>query len=201
MKITINKEGYPHLFLALALAALTTFFKIPLGTYFFIFLAAFFAIFFRDPERIVPHGKNILVSPADGKILSIKSTGSQKEVHIFLGPLDVHINRAPMSGTVQKILRRAGKHKLAFRASAELNEENYIIITSGKRKVTVVQIVGFMARRIKCWIVEHQKVEIGQKIGMIIFGSGTKLILPASAKILVKEKQRVKGGETIIARF
>ncbi len=201
MKVTINREGYPYLFIALVFAAVTSTFNFHILTYFFIFLTAFFAIFFRDPQRIIPIGKNILVSPADGKVMSVKSYGKFKEVHIFLGPLDVHINRSPISGTIAGIDHKKGKHKLAFRKSSSQNEENYITITSGKRKITVVQVVGFVARRLRCWVSVHDKVEIGQKIGMIIFGSGTKLILPASAKVLVKEKQKVKGGETVVAKF
>jgi phosphatidylserine decarboxylase len=90
---------------------------------------------------------------------------------------------------------------MAFRKSATLNEENYITIKSGKIKIIVVQVVGFMARRIRCWVDIFDRVEMGQKIGMLIFGSGTRLIMPKRAKILVREKQKVKAGETIVAKL
>ncbi|HIJ99074.1 TPA: phosphatidylserine decarboxylase, partial [archaeon] len=181
--------------------ALSSSFDSHFATYAFLFLIGFFSIFFRDPQRKIPLAKNIIVSPADGRVKSIKDYGAFKAVHIFIGPLDVHINRSPISGVIQNITPKKGKHKIAFRKAAELNAENYITIKSGKRKITVVQIVGFMARRIKCWVNVLERVKIGQPIGMILFGSGTKLILPSNAKILVQKKQRVKAGETIVAKF
>jgi len=201
MNIAINREGYPYIFLALLATALVASFNYHIITYSFLFLIGFFTIFFRDPVRTIPQQRNILVSPADGRVKSITDYGAHKAVHIFIGPLDVHINRSPISGIIGAITPKKGKHKAAFRKAAELNAENYITINSGKRKITVVQIVGFMARRIKCWVKLSEHVKIGQPIGMILFGSGTKLIMPAGVKILVRRRQKVKAGETIIAKF
>lgn len=201
MVTKINKESYPYIFPTLAAAALTIYFNIPFVTYALLFLIGFFAFFFRDPERIIPKQEGILVAPSDGVIKSITKLGKYKEIYTFIKPLDVHINRAPSNGIVEAVMRKSGKHKMAFKKSATLNEENYITIISGKNKLIVVQVVGFMARRIKCWVKAFDKVEIGQPIGMLLFGSGTRIIMPASAKILVKEKQKIRAGETIIAKL
>ena len=146
-----------------------------------------------------------LADAFDGKIArkvnAVSEMGKLKEIYIFVRPLDVHINRSPVSGIVEKIEPKHGKHKMAFRKSATENEENYITIKSGKNKIIVVQVVGFIARRIRCWVHTFDRIEIGQPIGMLLFSSGTRIIMPAKAKILVKEKQVIKAGETIIAKL
>ena len=201
MKITIAKDGYPFIFGALIAVAFAHFLNFKYLTYLFILGTAFFLVFFRNPERIIPKQKGILVAPADGVIKRIFKMGKLKEIYIFVRPLDVHINRSPVSGVVEKIEPKHGKHKMAFRKSATENEENYITIKSGKNKIVVVQVVGFIARRIRCWVNTFDRLEIGQPIGMLLFSSGTRIIMPAKAKILVKEKQIIKAGETIIAKI
>ena len=201
MGISINKEGYKFIFPTLALAALAVYFSIKPAAYFFLLGVGFFSYFFRDPARVIPKQKGILVAPADGVVKRIFKMGKLKEIYIFVRPLDVHINRSPVSGIVEKIEPKHGKHKMAFRKSATENEENYITIKSGKNKIIVVQVVGFIARRIRCWVHTFDRIEIGQPIGMLLFSSGTRIIIPAKAKILVKEKQVIKAGETIIAKL
>lgn len=201
MVTTILKDGYPFIFGALAVAAISTYFNLRLLAYLGIFLAGFFAYFFRNPARVIPKQKGILVAPADGIVKRIYSEGKFKEIYIFIRPLDVHINRAPISGTVENIQFKHGKHKMAFKKSATENEENYITIKSGRSRIIIVQVVGAVARRIRCWVNIHDKVKIGQPIGMLLFGSGTRLIMPEKTEILVKEGQVVKAGETIIAKI
>ncbi len=168
----------------------------------------FFIFFFRDPEREIPEGKNLIVSPADGKIKYVKEVkhdpdldGPAKIVYIFLYPWNVHINRAPISGRIASIERIRGKHRPAFMKSAILNHQNKIKIKFGERTIIMFQIVGVIARRIKCWASSNQKISTGEKIGMILFGSGTKIVLPANTKILVRKGDKIKAGETIIGKL
>ena len=201
MKVTIAKDGYPFIFSGFLAVALVSFLNLKYLIYPVLLATAFFTYFFRNPERAIPKQKGILVAPADGVVKRIFKMGKLKEIYIFIRPLDVHINRAPLGGVVESIEPKHGKHKMAFRKSATENEENYITIKSGKNTVTVVQVVGFVARRIRCWVSQFDILEIGQPIGMLLFGSGTRIIMPAKAKILIKEKQFVKAGETIIAKL
>lgn len=178
--------------------------------------------FYRDPKRKIPKGNNI-VAPADGRIISIINTAKNniklkkgvlgkirtltkdvaKEcyiISIFMSPLDVHINRAPINGIVKSIKYTKGKFFEAYNLEKSLqNENNEIIIQNKKIKVKVIQIAGFLARRIKCYIKKNQKVNKGEKIGMIALGSQTTLVLPVGVGLKVKVNDKVKAGETIIA--
>ena len=187
-------------------------------------IASFLLNFYKDPNRIIPKGNNI-VSPADGRIINIFSTNSKnvsikkgiigkiktltkdvaKEcyaISIFMSPLDAHINRAPIEGIVKSIKHTKGKFFKAydFEKSFE-NEKNEIIIENSKLKVKVIQIAGFLARRIKCCVKINQKVDKGQKIGMISLGSQTTIVIPASVDLKARINQRVKAGESVLADF
>ncbi|GJL78461.1 MAG: phosphatidylserine decarboxylase proenzyme [Nitrospinaceae bacterium] len=164
--------------------------------------------FFRDPERTVDDDSpNAVASPADGTINHIIEneenpfTGeSCTRVTIFLSVLDVHINRIPMTGTIERIdLKKDGKYLVADMpaASAE-NVQNALVIKNGNTTVVVKQIVGLIARRIVCWAKEGDACERGQRYGLIRFGSRVDLLLPADTKIVVQEGGRVEGGKTII---
>ena len=186
-------------------------------------IAAIFLInFYRDPKRVIPVG-NCIVSPADGRIIRIIETSkkglsvrkgllgkvivSSKDVadqcriiSIFMSPLDVHINRAPIGGTVKLVSHSRGKFFRAYDFDKSLeNEKNEIVIENGRLRVKVIQIAGFLARRIKCCVSINQKINKGGKIGMICLGSQTMLIIPKHAALRIKLNERVKGGETIIA--
>lgn len=199
--VPINKEGYNYIF-SFAFATIVllaiSYWLLALGTLFF---ALFFLYFFRDPERKIPNGKNIIVAPADGKIVEISENKKEKSLRIFLSPLNVHINRAPISGKITYIELKHGKFKPAYKKTLKENKENHIIINSKIGKITVVQIVGFLARRICCWVDEGADVKIGERIGMIKFGSSTRLIMSANVKLEVKIGDKVRAGETIIARY
>jgi len=167
--------------------------------------------FFRNPEREPPKEYGIYVSPADGKVLKVDAEFEEsryihrkmKRVCIFMSPLDVHINRVPRSGVVVDVIYNHGKFISANREKASLdNEQNAIIVNDEKGRLYMfVQIAGFIARRIVCYARAGKEVIIGQRVGLIKFGSRLDVYLPLEAEITVQPGQRVKAGETIIGRL
>jgi phosphatidylserine decarboxylase len=166
-----------------------------------VLLFGFVIFFFRDPVRMLPDGtkENEIVSPADGKVMMIEEiqedtflTASAKMIGIFLSPLNVHINRIPVSGKVD--YTAAFRHK-----SSERNERTIIGITNPKFKVLFKQIAGFVARRIVCRVKIGDAVKQGEKFGMIRFGSRVDVILPLNSTVRVSVNQHVKAGLTILA--
>lgn len=195
----IAREGYPFIvILAAGTLALFLLHLYPFSAALLI-LCLFVAFFFRDPERsFLLEGTQVL-SPADGKIVSVRQENGQETVSIFLSIFDVHINRAPVGGKITKIEYRKGKFLAAFdeRASAE-NEQNSITIDHEGRTVRFVQIAGLIARRIVCWRKEGEDIKAGERIGLIKFGSRVDVFLPAGSRINVALGQRVKAGVTVI---
>ena len=197
--------AWPYL-LFLALSASIVYFVFPLLSVLPGVLILFILYFFRNPKRTIPAGDNLVLSPADGIILELEETFEEKyikdkviRVSIFLSIFNVHINRSPLRGEVKYRHYRPGKFIPAFKSHASnLNEKNYIGIENRDFKLMVCQISGFIARRIKCWVDEGNWLESGEIIGIIKFGSGTELFLPAGTVIKVKKGDRVKAGETII---
>ena len=172
----------------------------------FFFLAAFMAFFFRDPRRTIPTEPRIIVAPADGRVTMVKrSTGepaSESVVSIFLSPLDVHLNRAPIAGRITKIEYKAGKFLMATDERARLlNEQNSLTIEGNGLTVICTQIAGILARRIVCWKKAGDRVECGERFGMIKFGSRTDLVMPPAVEVVIEEGMRVRGGVTIIGRI
>lgn len=172
----------------------------------FLFLAAFMAYFFRDPSRVIPNEPGIIVSPADGRVTLVQQgtgeAGSESLVSIFLSPFDVHLNRAPIAGRISKIDYRPGKFLMATDERARLlNEQNSLTIEGNGLTVTCTQIAGILARRIVCWKKAGERVECGERFGMIKFGSRTDLVMPPGVDVVIKEGMRVRGGVTIIGRF
>ena len=204
------KEGYPLIFTALILTLLAflagwTALGIILGL-----IGIAIAGFFRDPERQAPLGEGLVVSPADGKVVNIAGVegdppflGSATRVSIFLSPLDVHINRTPVEGKIAKITYQRGKFLAAYKEEAsQRNEQNALSIVDSKgRTLGVVQIAGVMARRIICRAKPGDQLARGERFGLIMFGSRTDTYLPEGCQVAVTEGQRVKGGETVLARF
>jgi phosphatidylserine decarboxylase len=173
-----------------------------------LLLAAFMAYFFRDPERSVPSERTVIVSPADGRVtlvgkLSPADADSPTIVSIFLSPLDVHINRSPISGTVLDVTYTKGRFKPATSDSASLVNEQNALTIKGDDGVTVVckQIAGVLARRIVCWKRPGDRLELGERFGLIKFGSRTDLLMPPEVEVLVSAGERVRGGVTVIGRF
>ena len=196
------KEGFPFVIIPFAIAAVFAFFQIWVGVCLFVALALFMAFFFRDPKRFVPDEADIVVSAADGKVTRIEDRENGKLVSVFLSPVDVHINRAPIAGRVVKVERFRGKKSPATSNEAsQTNERNSITIEGEKMTVVCTQIVGILARRIVCWSKEGDYLEIGEKFGLIKFGSRTDLLMPENVEIAVKVGDKVVGGETVIARL
>ncbi len=166
--------------------------------------------FFRDPERTVPGGDDLVVSPADGRIVTITRAREDEflgaEAHlisIFMSPLDVHVNRLPVSGTVRLIRHIPGKFTVAFSDKASELNERMIIGLERERggKILMKQIAGTVARRIVAELRQDQKVSIGDRFGMIKFGSRVDVLVPVSCTVKVQMHQRVTGGETILATY
>lgn len=165
--------------------------------------------FFRDPERNTPAQENIIVSSADGKIISIREVFEKRflndnaiQVSIFMSPLDVHVNRIPISGTIDYLNYVKGNYLVAFHDKADLrNERTEIGITSKYGKVLFTQIAGYIARRIVFNIRPGDTVKAGERFGMIKFGSRSDIIVPKKWILKVKVGDRVKAGETIIFEY
>ena len=167
-------------------------------------LALFFLWFFRDPERAVPVGPGDIVSPADGVVTQAEwietASGSRLRLSIFLNVFDVHVNRAPVAGTVTAVEYREGGFLNAMKPeSVVVNEQTLVVIDAGGYQVSYKQIAGLLARRIVCAVKVGDRLERGQRVGMIKFGSRTDVLMPADAVLKVKSGTRVKGGSTILA--
>ncbi|HSE88183.1 MAG TPA: phosphatidylserine decarboxylase family protein [Candidatus Binatia bacterium] len=206
----IAREGYPLIFTAVVLTLLSFAAGwIPLGIILGLIGLAI-AGFFRDPERRVPVGEGLVISPADGKVVSIAGVkgdspflGSATRVSIFLSPLDVHINRIPVAGRIEKVTYQRGRFMAAYKEEAsQRNEQNALsILDAEERRLGVVQVAGVLARRIICRAKPGDQLARGERFGLIMFGSRTDTYLPEGCQVEVAEGQRVKGGETVLARF
>lgn len=169
-------------------------------------LAAFMAYFFRDPRRIAPTEAGIIVSPADGRVTRVRplipnDPESVNVISIFLSPLDVHINRSPIAGTIENVTYTQGKFLMATKEDSSLvNEQNALTIRGEKVTIVCKQIAGVLARRIICWKRAGDQVALGERFGLIKFSSRTDLILPSNVQIEVTVGMRVRGGATIIGR-
>ncbi len=205
------REGVPFLVAALVLAVGLKFF-IPSSNLLpavFIVLAAFVAFFFRDPQRQPPDDPKAVISPADGKIVFAGDVegghffeGPSRKVSIFMSLFDVHVNRAPFSGKVEKIVYNRGKFFRADVDKASLeNEQNWVIMSNGDKKFAFVQIAGLVARRIVCKVEEGNFLKKGQRVGLIMFGSRVDVYLPPDAIIKVEVGDRVRAGETVIGEM
>ena len=196
------KEGLPFILVPLAVAVVLAFFGWWMVAGVFAFVTAFMLYFFRDPERTPPSEPGLIISAADGRVTRIDQTPDAKVVSVFLSPLDVHINRSPIAGKITQIAYIKGHKKPATSEQASLvNERNSLVIEDGDLTVTCTQIAGILARRIVCWPREGTHLERGQRFGLIKFGSRTDLKFPIHYDVIVQIGDRVKGGETIIAKL
>ena len=203
-KLPIAREGWPFIILpGMMAAALTLLGRRKLAI---PFAAASLASlgFFRDPERAVPALSNGVLSPADGTVTSLEDTvdpfvGAAVRVSVFLSPLDVHVNRAPLAGLVVDTAYTRGRFIAAYNPdAAEVNERCTIRIQGEAARVTVVQVAGVVARRIVCRVAAGQKVEAGERIGLIRFGSRTDCYMPRGTTVHVNVGDRVVGGVTAL---
>jgi phosphatidylserine decarboxylase len=170
----------------------------------------FVANFFRNPERSVPRDEKAILSPADGRVLSIEEgvvssliDGPCKKVSIFMNVFNVHVNRMPFPGTVTAIEYKPGKFFSAnLDKASELNERNSVVVTTDDgRKILTVQIAGMVARRIVCWVNEGMEMARGERFGLIRFGSRLEVFMPSDTEISVTVGEKVKAGETIVGRL
>jgi phosphatidylserine decarboxylase len=171
-----------------------------------VLLAMFFLWFFRDPQRSIPRGEGLIVSPADGVVTETArietQEGPRQRISIFLNVFDVHVNRSPIAGEITAVRYQTGKFLNAMNQEcAERNEQNIVTVRGEGMEIVFKQIAGLIARRIIFNYGEGDRVERGQRVGLIKFGSRTDLILPVEADIRVKTGQRVKGGSSIIAEM
>jgi phosphatidylserine decarboxylase len=173
----------------------------------FAVVTAFMAYFFRDPRRDPPQDEGLVVSPADGRVTLVRkiAEGDQPAatlVSIFLSPLDVHINRAPIAGEIKNIAYTRGKFLMATDEKASLvNEQNALTIEGDRITVVCKQIAGILARRIICWKHAGERISLGERFGLIKFSSRTDLLLPSQVEVLIQEGARVRGGVTVIGRI
>lgn len=196
------KEGLPFVLVPAVAALVLGALQLWIPAALLALLAAFMAFFFRDPYRNVPNQPGLIVSAADGRVTRVEETDDGKVVSVFLSPLDVHINRSPVEGTIKHVEYVEGKKRPATSNEASIdNERNSLTIENESITVVCTQIAGIMARRIVCWNREGDILRRGEKFGLIKFGSRTDLLMPNSVEVLVKIGDRVRGGESIIARY
>lgn len=196
------REGYPFILLPVLIAAVLFFFGFYIVGAGFIALALFMAYFFRDPKRVHPLGSDLVLSAADGRVTRIDKSDDSITVSVFLSPLDVHINRSPITGTIRTIDYTRGKKMPATSDNASfVNERNSLVIDGEYGSVRVTQIAGIVARRIVCWPKAGDHLDAGEKFGLIKFSSRTDLELPPGSELLVSVGDRVIGGETVIAHL
>ena len=206
----IHREGWPFIAATIAIAIVFAFLFKPLF-WVLLVLAAWMALFFRDPPRVVPTAPGLVVSPADGRVEPIVRAAPPPElglgpnrlarVSIFMNVFDCHINRAPVAGRVARVAYRPGKFLSAdLDKASDDNERNALVIEAESGpEIVVVQIAGLVARRIVCWKQKGGGVAAGERIGMIRFGSRLDVYLPEGSTIVASAGQRAVAGETVIA--
>jgi phosphatidylserine decarboxylase len=205
--LRIAREGLPYILVPALLAIVLLALGHWLVATFFLLVLAFMVFFFRDPRRQPPNDPTVIVAPADGRVTLVKELDATEGnaptvVSIFLSPLDVHINRAPIGGTITDVTHAKGKFLMATDNNASLvNEQNVLTIQGEQITVVCKQIAGILARRIVCWKKKGDSVKLGERFGLIKFSSRTDLILPGNVEVLVSEGMRVTGGTSIIGRI
>lgn len=202
----IDRAAWPFILGALVVAAGMGWWQGRLWALPFVVLAAFFVFFFRDPERVIPRNPNLVVSPADARIMIIGDPGQGappgqwQRISMFLSPLDVHVNRMPVDGKVTRVEYHPGKFLPAYREDAgTLNEWTEVWIDHHGTPIVVRQIVGVLARRIVCRVKPGDLVQRGDRFGIMKFGSRIDMFVPPSARILAKVGDKVVGGVTSVA--
>jgi phosphatidylserine decarboxylase len=209
-KVPVAKEGYPFIGYSAFITLLLSIAGYQLVAALMFLVTTFILAFFRDPERFVSFDEDAVICPADGKIISIEEVEDAlfthqkvKKVCIFMNVFNVHVNRLPCSGTVDKIIYHPGKFYSADSSKAALENEYAaaVLNLSGDKKMAVVQIAGLIARRIICWLEPGDTVVKGRRFGLIRFGSRVDLYLPLETELSIQHGQKVRAGETILGRL
>jgi phosphatidylserine decarboxylase len=207
--VRIDPSGYPFIFAALAAALLVgSLWSWALAVPLFV-VAAFFLFFFRDPDRDVTDMPHAVISPADGRVMVAGAmtgqhapVGSWQQISIFLSPMDVHVNRMPITGRVTKVQYHPGRFLPAYKAEAgDLNEYTEVWIDHHGQPIVLRQIVGILARRIVCRAREGDVVRAGDRFGVMKFGSRMDLFLPTTAALRVRVGDKVIGAVTVLAEL
>jgi phosphatidylserine decarboxylase len=209
-RVPLAREGYPLIGGAAVITAVLFLlgWTIPAGAA--LALTVFVVSFFRDPEREIPSAPGLIVSPADGKVIKVEPVQDDRFLHapatlvsIFMSPLNVHVNRVPLDGRILEVRYNHGEYFRAFADKASLdNEQNAVLMEDAQgRRLCFVQIAGFLARRIVCYLQVGMGVERGQRCGMIMFGSRADIYLPHAAHVRVAVGDRTRGGQTVIAEW
>jgi phosphatidylserine decarboxylase len=206
-EMRIDPAGWPFIAAGAILTGLALVIGFRLIALPLLVLTGFFLYFFRDPDRQTTAGANDVVSPADGRVMIAADAereaappGTWHQISIFLSPADVHVNRIPVSGVVTRVIRIAGLFLPAYRPeAASRNDRTEVWIDRGGQTVICRQVVGILARRIVCRVAEGQRVEAGERYGIMKFGSRIDLFLPPGSTMLVRVGDRVRGGVTRLA--
>jgi phosphatidylserine decarboxylase len=198
------RDGYNYGLVFIAAAVLVGWFAQPAWALLPLLLALFFLWFFRDPERAIPDAAGALVSPGDGKVTDVSLVtvdgAKQTRISIFLSVFDVHVNRSPIAGVIRDVRYQRGKYLNAMnQASAELNEQNIVRVEGDGQVVVFKQIAGLLARRIVFTPKVGDRLERGQRVGLIKFGSRVDVLFDAAAVLQVKVGDRVRGGASVLA--
>jgi phosphatidylserine decarboxylase len=205
--LRIAREGIPYILVPAILSIGSLALNYPYVAFLFALLSGFMAFFFRDPKRNPPRDPQLIVAPADGRVTRVRLLAQDLDnaatlISIFLSPLDVHINRAPIAGCITHLAYTKGKFLMATNERASLvNEQNSLTIQGETITIVCKQIAGILARRIICWKHAGEQVTLGEPFGLIKFSSRTDVILPNRVEVLVKEGMRVQGGVTVIGKI
>jgi phosphatidylserine decarboxylase len=201
-------DAYRIVLPVFTLAALCAFLSLYLLAVLILGLGVYVCYFFRNPRRVVPAGENLIVSPADGRVVRIFDLPDNEEpaggcgISIFLNIFDVHVNRSPVRGKLENLVYKRGRFKVAFDEEASrVNEQNILTIRMPDRFIVVKQVAGLIARRVICWKREGDEVDRGELIGLIRFGSRVDVLLPRQVRLLVQPGDRVKGGSSILGEW
>ena len=195
------KESYPYLIFGGVGASVAFMCGVEWAAVALLFLTAFTGFFFRNPDRIIPSGEDQIVSPADGRIVDVREVESGTRLSIFLSIFDVHISRSPISGRIVSQTYHPGKFHFAFDDRASIENERMDWTLEGEIFLKFSLIAGLIARRIVAWKREGEKVSCGDRIGLIKFGSRVDITLPKGSRLVVSSGERVRGGETVLARL
>ncbi|HEU5259381.1 MAG TPA: phosphatidylserine decarboxylase [Vicinamibacterales bacterium] len=205
----IDPAGWPFIGGSLVLAVIAELLSGSGVAVIFLVLTALFLFFFRDPNRPITTDTDAVLAPADGRVMvagvppgAACPPGNWQQISIFLSPMDVHVNRLPISGRVTKVEYHPGRFLPAYRADAgDLNEYTQVTIDHDGEPIVVRQIVGVLARRIVCRVKEGASVQAGERFGVMKFGSRMDIFVPPSAALTVNVNDKVVGGVTVIARL
>ena len=210
-QVPVAREGYPFIAVSAFATLIIAIIGYELPALAGLLLTCFVLYFFRDPERISPDEEDVVVSPADGKVLSVEKIFDERfvrehvyKISIFMNVFNVHVNRMPYPGRVSKIVYSPGKFYSANSEHAALeNEYCAVILTTSQadRQLAVVQVAGLLARRIVCWASKGDSLRRGQRFGLIRFGSRVDVLLPLGVELDVVVGQQVRAGETVLGTF